>query len=373
MMKGQSRRQDGDSGKGAGFQWHARLKPYMVAVGVITLLIAFTIAFSAAFGLTSLIYQKTGAPPELIRYIIAGIVGLALIAAGFRLYTVIPIGRKHIENQTKTYSALQEAMTQIAQGNFDVAIDPEMTERLQDLAVSVNEMAKSLGTLETMRQDFISNVTHEIQSPLTSIGGFAALLQNDDLPDDERKRYAAIIETESKRLSILSDNLLKLSSLDNDKIPLAMHEFRLDKQLERVALTLEPQWTAKNLTLEADLQKLTVCGDEDLLSQVWMNLLHNAVKFTPEGGRISILLISNIEAQNGKTVSVTISDTGIGIAPEDQIHIFERFYKVDKARERSLGGSGLGLSLVKKILELHGGSVVVESEPGKGTVFKVCL
>jgi signal transduction histidine kinase len=162
----------------------------------------------------------------------------------------------------------------------------------------------------------------------------------------------------------LSENLLKLSTLDNNKIPLNKTEFRLDKQLERIALMLEPLWSVKNISLEADLQKCTVSGDLELLSQVWINLLNNAIKFTPDGGAITITLAD---------VLVTIADTGLGISDEDKIHIFERFYKVDKARDRSLGGNGLGLSIVKKIVELHGGKVAVASELGKGAVFEVVL
>ena len=141
-----------------------------------------------------------------------------------------------------------------------------------------------------LRQDFISNVSHEIQSPLTSIRGFAALLKNDTLTAEQKNHYLNIIEAESKRLSSLSDNLLKLSALETGSEPLSIKEYRLDKQLEKVALMLEPQWSAKNIAMEADLEKLTIQGDEDLLSQVWVNLLHNAIKFTPEGGTIRIIL-----------------------------------------------------------------------------------
>jgi signal transduction histidine kinase len=161
---------------------------------------------------------------------------------------------------------------------------------------------------------------------------------------------------------------LKLSALETGNEPLSIKEFRLDKQLEKVALMLEPQWSTKNITMEADMEKLTIHGDEDLLSQVWINILHNAIKFTPEGGLIRIILkASNYE------VSCQISDTGIGIASEDLLHIFERFYKVDKSRDRALGGNGLGLSLAKKIVELHGGHITPQSEPGKGTSFTVSL
>jgi signal transduction histidine kinase len=223
-------------------------------------------------------------------------------------------------------------------------------------------MARSLGTLETMRQDFISNVSHEIQSPLTSISGFAALLKDDTLSAAERRRYAETIETESRRLSSLSDNLLKLSALDDSS--LAKTDFRLDKQLSNVILTLEPQWSAKQLSVEADLDKCTINGDEDLLSQLWINLLANAIKFTPENGTVQVSLNAD---------TVRIADTGIGIAKDDLPHIFERFYKVDKARDRSLGGNGLGLSLVKKIVELHDGSITVNSEISAGTSFEILL
>lgn len=149
-----------------------------------------------------------------------------------------------------------------------------------------------------------------------------------------------------------------------EKKPLSICEYRLDRQLQSVALTLEPQWSAKNITLESDLKKTTINGDQELLSQVWVNLLHNAIKFTPDGGVIKITADGEL---------VTISDTGWGMGKEDLPHIFERFYKADKARDRSLGGNGLGLALVKKILHLHGFSIAVESEKNTGTRFTIRL
>ena len=261
----------------------------------------------------------------------------------------------------RQHSDLLDAMRRIAQGDFSVLVKSDDLVH-DELADAINTMARNLGNMETMRQDFISNVSHEIQSPLTSISGFAALLQKSDLSAVERMRYAGIIEAESKRLSSLSDNLLKLSSLDNN--PIQRRELRLDRQLSKVILTLEPQWSAKNLSVEANLPSCTISGDEDLLSQVWVNLLVNAIKFTPEGGILCISI-------DGHTV--TLSDTGMGIAEADLPHIFERFYKVDKSRDRSLGGNGLGLSLAKKIVVLHGGTIAARSEAGKGTTFTVTL
>jgi len=327
--------------------------------GVLAFFTAYSFAVTAAYGLLSLFFEMSG----VMIFIFTGILALLILFVVFG--TLMTITRHANRHRTRDiHERLTHVMNEISNGNFNVAVDYDKNAPHQEMAEAINDMAKNLGTLETMRQDFISNVSHEIQSPLTSIGGFAKLLKDENLAHGQRRHYAEIIEAESKRLSGLSENLLKLSSLDNNKIPLNKTDFRLDKQLETVALTLEPQWSAKNINFEADMQKMTVNGDADLLSQVWINLLNNAIKFTPEGGSITITLKGSV---------VTISDTGIGILDEDKIHIFERFYKVDKARDRNLGGNGLGLSIVKKIAEIHGGKVSVNSKPGKGTVFEVSL
>ena len=332
--------------------------------GALAFFSAYCAAFAASYGLTALIYRFTGPPPEILRHLFSGLAAITLVLAGWRMLLQFGGRASHRRDVMNIHDELTDTLAQIAQGNFDVLLNPGSVGVFNDLAEAINDMARNLGAMETMRQDFISNVSHEIQSPLTSIGGFAALLKQGNLPEEDRQRYAAIIEAESRRLSSLSDNLLKLSSLDSGQIPLAKKEFRLDKQLEHVALTLEPQWSAKHITLEADLQPRSYCGDEDLLWQVWMNLLHNAIKFTPEGGTIQLTM---------NNAQLTIRDTGAGIAKEDLPHIFERFYKADKARDRSLGGNGLGLSLVKRIVELHDGTINVQSELGQGTVFEILL
>ncbi len=339
-----------------------------IVLGFGLIFAVFALFFAAGFGITAFIYRYTGPPPEVLAHILSGLTAFLLLGAVVGIFQAIRRHSDVAKRHQGIHNQLLDALAQIAQGNFEVLIDTDDHHVHHDIAHAINEMAKNLGTLETMRQDFISNVSHEIQSPLTSIRGFAALLKNDSLPAEQRQHYAAIIEAESKRLSSLSENLLKLSALENGKKPLSFRDFRLDKQLESVALTLEPQWSAKRLLVEADLQKCSFYGDEDLLSQVWINILHNAIKFTPEGGQINITLTAD-----GDMGVVKITDTGAGIAPEEQFHIFERFYKVDKARDRSLGGNGLGLSLVKKIVELHGGRVTVDSEITKGSVFQVFL
>ncbi|MNC16301.1 Alkaline phosphatase synthesis sensor protein PhoR [compost metagenome] len=215
-------------------------------------------------------------------------------------------------------------------------------------------MALNLEQTENMRQEFISNVSHEIQSPLASIKGFAYVLQNDELTPEERKHFLSIIETETGRLSRLSENLLKFAALEADSVKFEPKPYRLDKQLRTLILSCEPQWSEKKLKMDAFLDSVTLTADEDMMSQVWINLIHNSIIFTPEGGSIQVDL-----HQHGKAVECKISDTGVGIDEDAQKHIFERFYKADKARDRAKKGSGLGLAIVKKIVETHGGKITV--------------
>mgnify|MGYP001352866049 CR=1 FL=1 len=222
--------------------------------------------------------------------------------------------------------------------------------------------------IEELRQEFISNISHEIGSPLASIRGFAKALQDDQLSPEKRHRYLKIIETECDRLAKLSDHLLKLAMLDSDRQPFHPRSYRLDKQLVALILACEPQWEEKNMEMELDLEPVEGYADEDLISQVWVNLIHNAIKFTPEGGKIRI----SLKRQNNQAV-VRIADTGPGISEEDQKRIFERFYMVDKSRNRSAGGSGLGLAITHKIVELHQGLISVHSIPGEGAAFTVTL
>ncbi|GCE50464.1 sensor histidine kinase [Thermosporothrix hazakensis] len=213
-----------------------------------------------------------------------------------------------------------------------------------ELVESVNDMALELSKIEKMRQEFISNASHEIQSPLTSIRGFAQALRNSKLSNETRSHYLSIIETESMRLSRLSDNLLKLASLEADTMKFEPAVYRLDKQIRRIILACEPHWSEKNITMDISLEAVKIKADEDMMSQVWINLLQNSIKFTPEGGSVSVRV-----QQHDTTIVFQIADTGSGIAEEDQRLIFERFFKADPLCAPSLQGSGLGLSIVKKL------------------------
>lgn len=275
-----------------------------------------------------------------------------------------------VRKQNVFYQSITDALKRIAKGEFNVSIKAHKDFELEYATIldSIHEMADELSEMEKLRQEFISNVSHEIQSPLTSIRGFAQALQNEELTAEQRHHYLQIIETETMRLSKLSDNLMKLTSLESEYTPMETSEYRLDQQLRSIALTAEPQWQQKQLELELNLDKVLLNADPEMMSQVWINLLHNAIKFTPVRGTISIGL-----HQAADHIEVSIRDTGAGIAAEHIPHIFERFFKADVSRNRTLGGNGLGLSIVKKIVELHQGSIQVSSKLGEGTTFIVRL
>jgi two-component system, OmpR family, phosphate regulon sensor histidine kinase PhoR len=326
--------------------------------------------FSASYFLTSLIYQKTGLHPStFLATIINSLLGF-LIAFLILFVWGYFFRSKHLTQQMGVFGPIIEAIEQIARGNFTVRLDDTLAKvtPVNELVRSVNNMAVELSQMEAMRQEFISNVSHEIQSPLTSIRGFALALQDEQLSPEERRHYLNIIATESTRLSRITDNLLRLASLESEQVKFEPKPYRLDKQIRTLILACEPQWTGKDLDLDVSLDEVTITADEDLLSQVWINLIHNSIKFTPPGGRLSV----DLHCPDGK-IEFRICDSGIGIAGEDQAHIFERFFKADMARERSKEGSGLGLSIAQKIVDLHHGSIAVESKLAEGTTFTVSL
>jgi len=337
--------------------------------------VAATIAFltsmiAAAFFLTAFIYERTGYyPPAVLIQIINALLGIFI--AFLILFAIGAFfASKRVALQMGMFGPIIAAMERIAQGDFNVRLDDNIQDNgvVHTLVKSVNTMALELNQMESMRQEFISTVSHEIQSPLTSIRGFARALQNDQLNPAERLHYLNIIETESMRLSKLSDNLLELAALDAQNRKFEPQPYRLDKQIRNVVLACEPQWMEKALEMDVSLEEVAITADEDLLNQVWINLIHNSIKFTPHGGRICMELCR----QDGNIV-FRLTDTGIGIAEEDQAHVFERFFKADKSRERAKGGSGLGLAIAHKIIDMHHGTIGVASTQAVGTTFSVSL
>ena len=236
----------------------------------------------------------------------------------------------------------------------------------REISTSFNTMAEELENTELLRTDFINNFSHEFKTPIVSIRGFARELQMGDLTQEQREEYTRIIVEESDRLAKLSTTVLELSRLENQQIVTGQTNFDLDEQIRRCILLLEPQWTEKELEIIPELEPLTIYSNEDITEQIWKNLIGNAVKFTPNGGTVSISMTADTER-----VCVTIADTGIGMSEETKAHMFEKFYQGDPSHHRM--GYGIGLSVVDRAVKLCGGSIEVESEEGRGSRFTVTL
>lgn len=337
---------------------------------ILLLFLCWTLAYFLTFWIFTIFSINSVSP--YIGQILNSFLGFFFF--GFVMHGISKIGFIQ-KRQNLVLQPIIDSMKEMAQGNFNIDLSfyrEQFNHRrhpFHEIVENISEMAQKLGEMEQMRQEFISNVSHEIQSPLTSISGFAHALKNARLSDEERTQYLQIIEVESMRLSKLSENLLKLTSLESDHPPFEPKTYRLDQQLRRVILTNEPQWINKDLEMDISLNVINIHADEELMDQVWINLLHNGIKFTPHHGKISVALSQKASDK----IAVTIKDNGIGMTKEVQMHIFERFYKADPSRSRSSGGSGLGLSIVKKIIEMHKGHIQVVSSPKEGTEIIVIL
>ena len=228
-----------------------------------------------------------------------------------------------------------------------------------------NRMVEELSGMETLRTDFIANVSHELKTPLAVIQNYGSLLQQSDLPEEDRKDYARTVTNASQRLASLITNILKLNKLENQQIYPKKERFDLGEQLCECLLTFENAWEAKNLKIETEIEEgVTVESDPELLSLVWNNLFSNAIKFSENGGAVGLKLYEDA----GHAV-VEVSDTGCGISPEVGAHIFEKFYQGDTSHATQ--GNGLGLALVKRVVDIVGGEICVRSVPGNGSTFTV--
>ena len=263
---------------------------------------------------------------------------------------------------------ISDAMQKVADGDYTVRLDAEKDQPFRELYRNFNTMAEELGGVEMLKNDFINGYAHELRTPITSINGFAEMLLNDDgtLSREEKRSYLEIIASESRRLADLAGNSLLMSRLDTQKIIPDKKPFSLDEQLRRCSILLSGQWTEKELDMTMDLDEAVYVGDYDLMQHLWINLLTNAVKYTPKGGSITVTL-KNEE----KFIAVSVADTGKGISPEDRERIFDKYYQTDKSHSKR--GLGLGLAICKRIVQLCNGSLTVESEVGVGSTFTVKL
>ena len=268
----------------------------------------------------------------------------------------------------KPISRLTKVTDELAKGNYKVRVNYEGKDEISSLYASFNQMAVRLAKQETIRQQFISDVSHEFQTPLTAISGFATILKNENLTDEQRQKYADIILFNSNRLSHLSKNMLQLTLLDGEDTSLDKSEFPLIEQLNRVIEMEDNAALSKDIEIEFihPKKEFIIEADESRMEQVWINLLSNAIKYTNEHGVVTV------EVRRTPTeLQVRFEDTGVGMSQDAISHIFERFYRQDKSR--TIEGNGLGLSIVKRIIDLHHYKIDVESQEDVGSVFTVYI
>ena len=334
-----------------------KLTQRMVFVLVLTVVVVSIFVFGVMYFVYSLSIGTRASDQFLWSFVI---IALAVgILAGVLLsiwYTNI------VTNAIRPYFSV---LDRIGKGDFSKDVTDE-NELLKGtfVAENFNNMVKSLRSVETLREGFISDFSHEFKTPIVSISGFAKLLKTADLTEEERNEYLDVIINESDRLVNLSQSVLMLSRLDDQVVE--TKPFLLDEQLRQSVLLFDKALKDKNIHLDLFTEQLPICSSQQLLSNVWINLINNAIKFSPNNSKVEI--VAKKQSQN---VVVTVTDQGCGIDEDAQQHIFNKFYQCDKSH--SIEGNGLGLAIVQKVLNILGGSVQVKSALGQGSTFTVTL
>ncbi|WP_294129545.1 HAMP domain-containing sensor histidine kinase [uncultured Clostridium sp.] len=259
-----------------------------------------------------------------------------------------------------------EATDKLSRGDFSARLNINKPPEFKILSKNFNAMAKELGGIEVLRTDFINNFSHEFKTPIISIKGFAEILKDDDLSKEEKNEYLDIIIEESKRLSSLATNVLNLSKIETQVILNDIQRFNIGEQIRQSILLLDSKFQAKNILLDINIEDCYINGNKEMLNQVWVNLLDNAIKFNSKNGIVSI----NMKKEEGN-IFINITDTGVGIESESIPKIFDKFYQGDISH--ATHGNGLGLTIVKKIIKLHGGTIECDSIVSKGTKFTIIL
>lgn len=308
-----------------------------------------------------------------IARLLAGWVGVDLNDSPFAFFVLcavcIAAGLAVLINSffLKPISMLSESMKKVSGGDFSIRLkENSKIKEIGELNHSFNAMTDELGATEVLQSDFVSNVSHEIKTPLNAIEGYATLLQDSDCTDEERKRYTEKILFNTKRLSELVGNVLIISKIESGTVDINKDNFRIDEQIRQSIMLLEPKWVEKEIEFDIELDEITYKGDRNLLLHVWNNIIGNAIKFSSRGGLVTIRLE---QVANG--VRFFVDDCGPGISETAKKHIFDKFYQEDSSHKQE--GNGLGLALVKRIVDMSDGKIEVENLPESGCRFTVTL
>ena len=326
---------------------------WLVIQGIITVIIGIAAFLFVSFSIGRLQYPGTA------RYVVGCAIGLvlpmctALSACGVLIFRML----------FTNVQTLMDGIEEVADGNFDVTLNEKKAGPFIGVYRNFNKMCAELHDVSVLRNDFTNSYSHEFKTPIVSINGFAKLLLERDVSDEDRQMYLNIIADESLRLAQLADNTILLSRLDSQQIITNRAPYALDEQLRNCVIMLASNWSEKGITFSGELEEIEYNGDQELMQHLWLNLINNAVKFTPERGEVDVSLICS-----GNNAVVCISDTGIGIDEETRRHIFDKYYRAGSAT-----GLGLGLSIAKRITDMCGGTIEVASMPDEGSTFTVTL
>lgn len=289
---------------------------------------------------------------------------------GFAILNIVIISavlvRINLKNIFRPIEQINEATKKVALGEYDIELESKREDEIGELTNNFNKMTHGLKSTENLQKEFINNVSHEIKTPVSSIEGFAKFLKDKNLTQEEREEYANIIIEEAKRLENLTGKILKLSKLNNQEIITNKQEIEIAEQIRKAISLLEPKWSKKDIKINVSLEEKIFLGDEDLIFQVWVNIIDNAIKFSNEGGSIDI----KVYEKDGN-INVEIKDRGIGMKEEELEKVYDRFYQIDRSHSKE--GSGLGLAIVKRIVELSEGKIEIKSKENKGTTVIVKL
>lgn len=338
--------------------------PVNTFIGYLLFFLTISVTVTCSVLIYSFLEDRYGAN----RGLIAGVMFACIVLLALACTVIDTVRRKFTEK--RSVRRILDATERISAGDFSVRLIPRHLfghyDEYDRIMINVNSMARELSKTEVLRSDFISNVSHEIKTPLSVIRSYASALQEEGLSGETRKKYAQTLVTASGRLSDLIGNILKLNKLENSEILPERENVRLGDQVSECVLSFEDAYEEKGIGVECDIDDVTVFSASNYLEIVWNNLLSNAIKFTPDGGRIFV----SVKREEDKAV-VRVEDNGCGISADIGEHIFEKFYQGDTSHKQE--GNGLGLALVKKVIDLLGGEISVESDLGKGSVFTVKL